>query len=855
MSAPVVARARVEITTSDLKGLAGQTEKDLQTSLSGTAKVAEAEMGAAGAAGGKAFGESASKSAKSSMAGLFGKVKASLGPLLGLGAALGVAEFFKGAVDAGKQAEQTFALTTAVIKSTGGAAHVSAADVKELSDKLGDYAGQSADSVQQTENLILTFTNIRNEAGKGNDIFNQTTKAVLDMSAAMHTDARSASILLGKALNDPVKGLTALTRVGVTFDEGQKNQIKSMMAANNLLGAQKIVLKEVNREFGGAAAAMATPAQKLQASWHNFQEEIGLMVLPMLDNLMKFITVTVLPVLLALAKEIEVDLKRAWADIAPVVRVAVGLLGDLVHVLSEHKALVRDVVIALLLWKTTTVAVAKAQLAYAAVDKLLGRLVLRYAAVATSARGAAVAETEAAAAGGKVGASVALLTPGAAVAGIAALAFGIGTLIKKMTGLGNNNDMLGKTFGTLKSAQEGFTQALETSHGKVDAQTRQVAALAAQQSGLADSAGKIGISLGALTNGITGSDAQFKSLFNTMKDAGASNTLLLSLTTQRTAFTNGQAAAAQYGTAVEVSGEKAGAAATEQANLEKALTDAKNALYTTLLDTFNKSLDTLSNNSIDAEQQELKLRDSLASASKDLKGNGAALDEVTVKGRANREWLLTQISAINSHVVAVGKQTNSIPKATAALASDTAQLRAAASAAGLNTRQVNALIQKYAATPKKVATYMEAQTAAAANKIAALQTQLDRLKGKVISIDVYQTTHQIGPAAGGHLAPGKAGGGDVLAGHRYTVGEYHAETFIPAVDGRISTSSLPARLPARGGDGAEAGGLTEAQMDALLERLGDRVVEAVAAGHTIKVDGQRLTSVVNTRNLRNKRWT
>jgi hypothetical protein len=102
---------------------------------------------------------------------------------------------------------------------------------------------------------LLTFTNVRNEAGRGNDIFDRATKTVLDMSTALGEDGKSASIQLGKALNDPIKGVTALRRVGVQFTDGQKAQIKQMVKTGNTMGAQKLILKELNREFGGSAKA------------------------------------------------------------------------------------------------------------------------------------------------------------------------------------------------------------------------------------------------------------------------------------------------------------------------------------------------------------------------------------------------------------------------------------------------------------------------------------------------------------------------------------------------------------------------------------------------------------------------
>jgi hypothetical protein len=56
---------------------------------------------------------------------------------------------------------------------------------------------------------------------------------------------------LGKALNDPIKGVTALQRVGVSFTKGQKDQIKSLEESGHHMQAQKVILRELNKEFVG----------------------------------------------------------------------------------------------------------------------------------------------------------------------------------------------------------------------------------------------------------------------------------------------------------------------------------------------------------------------------------------------------------------------------------------------------------------------------------------------------------------------------------------------------------------------------------------------------------------------------
>jgi hypothetical protein len=206
----------------------------------------------------------------------------------------GLAVSLKNAITEAREAEKVTRQTEAVIKSTGGAAKVTAKDLEELSTAISNKTGIDDEAIQSAGNLLLTFKDIRNEAGKGNDIFDQTTQAVVDMSAAMGQDFKASSIQLGKALNDPIKGLSALSRVGIQFTEQQKAQIEKMVESGDKMKAQKVILKELESQFGGSAEAQADPIQRLQMVWNNFLEDIGGKLLPILNRgvtaLSKFIT-------------------------------------------------------------------------------------------------------------------------------------------------------------------------------------------------------------------------------------------------------------------------------------------------------------------------------------------------------------------------------------------------------------------------------------------------------------------------------------------------------------------------------------------------------------------------------------
>lgn len=197
----------------------------------------------------------------------------------GLKTALGglaVAGFLKAGVEELGSAEKAAAQTAAVLKSTGEAANVTAQDVDSLAESIQNYSGKDKEAIEAAENLLLTFRHVRNEAGEGNDIFNRATELATDLSVAWGQDLNSSAIQLGKALEDPVAGLTALRRVGVQFSEDQQETIKQLVATGDTLEAQKIILAELEVQVGGSAEAYGkTLPGKVEAAKNAFDDLAG----------------------------------------------------------------------------------------------------------------------------------------------------------------------------------------------------------------------------------------------------------------------------------------------------------------------------------------------------------------------------------------------------------------------------------------------------------------------------------------------------------------------------------------------------------------------------------------------------
>lgn len=268
--------------------------------------------------------EETGKKAGGLLGNTFGKVAAVAGGAL---AAKGIFDFGKAAVEAATESAKITAQTEAVIKSTGAAAKVTAGQIGDYAAALSAKTGVDDEAIQQGQNLLLTFTNIRNEAGKGNDIFNQSTKTLVDMAAAMGTDVKGGAIQLGKALNDPIKGVSALSRVGVTFTDVQKEQIRNFVEQGKVAEAQKIILAELNKEFGGSAEAQATAGDRLKVVMGNLQEEIGGRLLPIFEKVASFL-VDALPQAFAFGERAFARIQGAAQPLIDVVTNIVRQLGN-----------------------------------------------------------------------------------------------------------------------------------------------------------------------------------------------------------------------------------------------------------------------------------------------------------------------------------------------------------------------------------------------------------------------------------------------------------------------------------------------------------------------------------------------
>lgn len=217
------------------------------------------------------------------------------GLALGGIAASGVVAFGGALVQGAKDAVsfQTLASKTgAVLKSTGNAAGTSVAGIQKLAGQLESLSGVDEELIINSQNVLATFTNIRNKGDK--PIFDKAAKSALNMSVALGQDLQGATVMVGKALNDPIKGVTALSKAGVQFTTQQKDQIRWLVENGKAVKAQEIILGELETQFGGVAEAAGAGLQgdlaRLQDAFGDAFRELGTALLPTLTTVAQWLS-------------------------------------------------------------------------------------------------------------------------------------------------------------------------------------------------------------------------------------------------------------------------------------------------------------------------------------------------------------------------------------------------------------------------------------------------------------------------------------------------------------------------------------------------------------------------------------
>ena len=139
----------------------------------------------------------------------------------------------------------------ALLKATGNAAGLVGRDIEMMAEAIGKGTLASVQGARDAAGVLLTFKSITGET------FKETLKLTQDLAAVGFGSMKTAALQLGKALEEPEIGLSALRRVGVSFTEQQKEQIKVLAMTGRQMEAQAIIIKTLKEQVGGAGEGAA----------------------------------------------------------------------------------------------------------------------------------------------------------------------------------------------------------------------------------------------------------------------------------------------------------------------------------------------------------------------------------------------------------------------------------------------------------------------------------------------------------------------------------------------------------------------------------------------------------------------
>lgn len=266
------------------------------------------------------FDDKGVKNADDSIGKLQGTLKTFAGVAIAAFSIDAIVDFGRSAITAAEDAQVANNRLDAIAKSMGLFGDQTAGVTKRIkgfADQLALTTGVEDEAIKAAQAQLLTFKDLAVTADDAGGAFDRATKAVLDLSAAGLGSLDTSAVQLGKALQDPIKGIAALGRAGVTFSEDQKAFIQSLVESGDLLGAQDYLLSAIETQVGGTAEATATASDKMKVAWGEIQETVGALLLPAFEAFAQWV-VENFPTIQAEIENAGESIRVMWEKVQPV---------------------------------------------------------------------------------------------------------------------------------------------------------------------------------------------------------------------------------------------------------------------------------------------------------------------------------------------------------------------------------------------------------------------------------------------------------------------------------------------------------------------------------------------------------
>jgi len=187
----------------------------------------------------------------------------------------------------------------------GKEADTVSARVEAMAKSVSQATAVDINSIKATQAKLLTFKELAKSADTAGGAFDRATAAAVDMAALGFGTAETNAVQLGKALNNPITGMTKLSRAGIEFTESEQARIKTLVESNRLGKAQEFMLAAIEKQVGGTAEATAGGFEKMKNELAIFGNELAVKALPLLDAFGTFMIEKGGPALLAFGRSLE----------------------------------------------------------------------------------------------------------------------------------------------------------------------------------------------------------------------------------------------------------------------------------------------------------------------------------------------------------------------------------------------------------------------------------------------------------------------------------------------------------------------------------------------------------------------
>ncbi len=220
------------------------------------------------------------KGAAAGAGGLGGNLKSGLLSVLGpIGAVVGGAFAIKKSFEAASEDQAALGKLNAVLNSTGNTTGFTSQQLQQLATDLQKTTNFADETTVAAEATLASFKHISGDQFKGAVI------AAQDVSAAIGGDLQANIFTIGQILQNPIANMKKLKGLGVDVTDQFKAQVTAMANANNLAGAQNLILGQLQQKFGGTAQAVANPWTQIQNSIGDVSEAIGRILIPIVGSL------------------------------------------------------------------------------------------------------------------------------------------------------------------------------------------------------------------------------------------------------------------------------------------------------------------------------------------------------------------------------------------------------------------------------------------------------------------------------------------------------------------------------------------------------------------------------------------